>query len=98
MISVAEKEISLGGILDRWTELNLEAYAAELNWTRARGASVPEEAEENGRKLIMDMAREAEPHLASFLRDNSDKSAEELEELADRLSPGAHTPAGSWCV
>lgn len=92
MISVAEMENSLGGILDRWIQLNIDAKATEAEWLRAHGANVPEEVEENGLKLIMDMAREAEPHLAAFLRDNSDRSAEELEELADKLSPGgAHT-------
>ncbi len=38
------------------------------------------------------MIEEAKTHLPCFLQDNSDKSAEELERLAEKLSPGgAHT-------
>jgi hypothetical protein len=51
-----------------------------------------EELTVNYRETVLRMAQEAEPHLVNFLRDNSDKTAEELEDLAHKLSPGgAHT-------
>lgn len=90
--SASATESTLAGLLDRWIAINLEERAAELEWGREHGANFPEGVEENGRTIIFGMAQKAKPHLAAFLRDNSDRTAEQLEEVANCLSPGgAHT-------
>ncbi|MCV0369532.1 hypothetical protein [Filomicrobium sp.] len=94
MTMTLSTEDTLGAILDDWTKLTLEARAAEHDWLRKLGVSLPREVDDNDRKLTMDMARDAEPHLAAFLRDNSDKTPLELEELAVKLSPGGAHDGG----
>jgi hypothetical protein len=84
----------LSYILAQWIELNLEARIAEFARLRALGVQLPQGLEESDRRVILDMAKEAEPHLDAFLRDNSDKSAEELEEVASFLSPGGEHTGG----
>jgi hypothetical protein len=51
-------------------------------------ADVAREFERNAQAITMEMAQTAEVHLRHFLGGNSDKSPEELEQIAAALSPG----------
>jgi hypothetical protein len=77
----------LRAVLDQWIEINLENPEGSLLMEL-----LPREQREkqmaDWKDLIMRTARETEPHLAEFFKDQSDKTAEQLEELAGNLSPG----------
>jgi hypothetical protein len=81
-------------ILERWIERNMETHATELQRLVAQG--MPEwqvrKYDSAKRARIEQQGKECQPYLTCFLEDNSAKSAEDLSELASKLSPGgAHT-------
>jgi hypothetical protein len=76
-------------ILARWLEIDRENAKYRREMLRM---PYIEEYARNAEELRAEMVAEAKPYMARFLEDNSTLSAEELEEIAEKLSPGgAHT-------
>jgi hypothetical protein len=91
-----EQTLELKTLLNRWKQIYLAASKSRLEFMLSHGAKYSRELQREmrrgDRKIADDMARAAEPYLVAFAQDNSGKTAEELEQLAEELSPGgAHT-------
>lgn len=90
MVTESQPTEILSKVLKRWTELTIDVRRRERAFFVAAGLPHESMQERDAEDLIWitKLARRAEPFLHCFLQDNNDKSAEELEELASKLSPG----------
>src|SRR5215510_14409824 len=94
---VDDAEDTLARILARWEELDLKSAARQRAWLQSHGVGLSDlqEMEARDRESVAIMVRATEPYLRYFLHDNSEKSAEELQELASNLSPGGTHTGGA---
>jgi len=85
--SEADHLARLNALLEEWVEEDKRLFPAHHY-----PGEMQRQCQESWERKANHMANMARPLLHHFLRDNSDKTAEQLEELAAHLSPGgAHT-------
>jgi hypothetical protein len=93
----AEDLAQLNRALDQWIHMSKEQCAFRNSLSREYGISddVLKQVEAEWHEGTERMAKMTRPFLKYFFRDNSGMSAEELQELALKLSPGG-THTGGW--
>lgn len=88
----SDPDPTLTAILERWVSIELKRHSQQVGALWTSDADLRNEVTANHRAIVLDMAERTRPFLLELLRDQSSKSAEELENLAANLSPGgAHT-------